>query len=61
MSTYAVSDIHGCFDEFIQLLELIKFVPGDDTLYVLGDAADRGDKSLECLLYIKHTNGISPE
>lgn len=32
---YAVSDIHGCYDKYIDLLNEINFSP-DDTLYVLG-------------------------
>lgn len=36
-----MSDIHGCFDKYKEMLELIEFVPGD-TLYVLGDVTDRG-------------------
>lgn len=38
---YAVSDIHGCYEKYVQLLEIIRFSEGD-TLYVLGDVVDRG-------------------
>lgn len=34
--TYAVSDIHGCYDKYIDLLHKISFGP-HDMLYVLGD------------------------
>ena len=34
--TYVVSDIHGCYDKYRELLRVIKFQP-DDALYVLGD------------------------
>lgn len=33
---YCLSDIHGEFERFRRMLELIQF-SGDDTLYVLGD------------------------
>jgi serine/threonine protein phosphatase 1 len=58
MSTYCLSDIHGCYDEFRELLEKISFTPGEDTLYVLGDAIDRGDRPLDCLNYIRKTKGV---
>ena len=41
MSTYVMSDIHGCFDEFMQMLDLINFSSADE-LYVLGDGVFDG-------------------
>ena len=38
--TYVCSDIHGCYDKYLRLLEEIDF-KGSDTLYVLGDVIDR--------------------
>ena len=38
---YVISDIHGCFEEYSELLEKIGFSDADE-LYVLGDAMDRG-------------------
>jgi len=58
MSIYCVSDIHGCFSEFIELLDIIKFNPDEDTLYVLGDVIDRGTRPIECLRYIMRAKGI---
>ena len=57
MSTYVMSDIHGCFDEFIQMLEYIHFC-SDDELYVLGDVIDRGPEPIKCLQYCKNTSNI---
>ncbi len=48
---YAISDIHGCFDAFMAILEKIRF-SDEDTLYIVGDAVDRGPGSLEVLDYI---------
>ena len=57
MATYCISDVHGCYDEFMNLLEIINFNSEQDNLYVLGDVIDRGKKPLECLNYIRNTNG----
>ena len=52
MATYVIGDIHGCFDEFIDLLETIEFDPQQDTIYLVGDLVNRGPKSLETIEYI---------
>ena len=55
---YVTSDIHGCYDKFLKLLEEIKFSE-NDILYILGDIIDRGDKSIEMIKYVmKHNNII---
>ena len=51
MSTYAISDIHGCFDEFMEALELVSF-GDDDELYILGDILDRGPKIDACIEWL---------
>ncbi len=53
MSTYAIGDIQGCFDELQALLEVINFNPKKDTLWLAGDLVNRGPKSLETLRFIK--------
>ena len=55
--TYVVSDIHGMFDSFMELLNKIDFKT-DDTLYVLGDAIDRGPEPIKTLQYIMNTPNI---
>ena len=55
--TYCVSDIHGCFDEFMELLDKIDFKP-DDTMHFLGDAIDRGPESIKCIQYIMKAPNI---
>lgn len=54
MSVYAISDIHGALDELQHLLKKaeIRF-DGSDELYLLGDFADWGEKSIETLLFVK--------
>lgn len=45
---YVMSDLHGEYDKFLKMLEVINF-SDDDTLFILGDIIDRGDKSVELL------------
>lgn len=60
MRIIAISDIHGGYDEFFQLLTNIRYDPFADTLYLLGDYVDRGKKSKEVVQYVrqlsKHDN-----
>ena len=48
MSTYVISDIHGQYDMFVDLLDKIEF-KDTDTLYVLGDVLDRGQHPIKTL------------
>ncbi len=57
--TYAISDIHGCYDEYIKLLEKIGF-SYDDTLYILGDICDRGEKPMEVYKDIMERDNVIP-
>ena len=57
MSTYVMSDIHGCFDEFMQMLDLIHFSSTDE-LYVLGDVIDRGPEPIKCLRYCMDAKNV---
>ena len=45
---YAVSDIHGCYSQYKEVLEKIRF-SDEDTLYVLGDVLDRGPDGFQVL------------
>lgn len=48
MATYVMSDIHGEYEKYCDMLEKIGF--GDsDTLYVLGDVVDRGACPIDVL------------
>lgn len=56
---YVVSDIHGCYDRYVALLERIGF--GDsDTLYVLGDMLDRGPDGLRVLQDVVSRPNVAP-
>lgn len=58
MSKYVMSDIHGCYDMFIEMLEKINF-KDEDELYILGDIIDRGDKPIDILNYIINHKNIT--
>ena len=54
MATYAISDIHGAYEEFQRLLDKIHFCyDGSDSLYLLGDYGDWGSESIETLLAVE--------
>ena len=53
MSTYAIGDIQGCFDDFLALLERIQFSPARDTLWFTGDLVNRGTQSVEVLRFVR--------
>lgn len=42
MATYCIGDIHGCYNEFMRLLELIQFDDNQDDLILTGDLIGRG-------------------
>ena len=39
--TYVMSDLHGHYQKYLQMLDMIHFSDNDD-LYMLGDVVDRG-------------------
>lgn len=49
MATYVISDIHGEYDLFVELLEKME-LKKTDTLYILGDVLDRGPHPIKVLL-----------
>lgn len=48
---YVISDLHGHYKLFKQMLETINYKP-EDTLYILGDMIDRGEEPIELVQYI---------
>lgn len=49
MATYVISDIHGYFIRFKNLLNKVNFDAKKDTLYILGDICDRGPQNAEMI------------
>ena len=54
MSTYVLSDLHGQYDKFMDMLKLTKF-NDNDKMYILGDIFDRGPDPLKILDYNKNS------
>ena len=57
--TYVVSDLHGNFEKFKQLLKTIKFTD-NDVMYVLGDIVDYGEESIELLCDLSMRYNVIP-
>ncbi len=54
-----VGDLHGCFDEFQELLTKASFT-NKDVLILTGDLIDRGPKIKECLDFVRtQANGMA--
>lgn len=56
---YAMSDLHGCYDLYIKMLEEINF-SAEDTLYVLGDIVDRGEDGIKILQDMMKRGNVIP-
>lgn len=52
MSTYVMSDIHGCYVDMIKMIEKIE-LSDEDVLIFAGDYIDRGPKSYEMIKWIE--------
>ena len=55
---YIMSDIHGGWNEYRDILEQIQF-SDNDHLYMLGDAIDRGPDGIEVLLDIMARKNVT--
>lgn len=59
MAVYAIGDIQGCFDELLKLLDLVKFDPDKDQVWLAGDLVNRGPKSAEVLRFaMEHKDSV---
>ncbi len=56
---YVMSDIHGCYDEYVRMLEIIHFCDRD-TLFVLGDVVDRGPEPMKVLFDMSMRSNVYP-
>ena len=56
---YVMSDLHGCYEEYMQALEEIDF-GSDDILYVNGDVLDRGSEPIRILRDMMMRDNVYP-
>tara|TARA_A100001037_G_scaffold109495_1_gene99682 strand:- start:2327 stop:3145 length:819 start_codon:yes stop_codon:yes gene_type:complete len=59
MATYAVGDVQGCYAEFSDLLERVRFDPSRDRLWLLGDLVNRGPESLRVVRLVRSLEGAA--
>lgn len=53
MRKIIIGDVHGCYDELMELLEKVSFDKTNDQVVFLGDYLDRGPKPIEVFNFIK--------
>ena len=59
MAVYCMADIHGCYKELLQMLEIIEFDSGEDQIYILGDTIDRGEEPIKCLKFALYSENVT--
>lgn len=57
--TYVMSDLHGHYQKYLKMLELIDFRDSDE-LYILGDVVDRGEESVQLLTDMSMRSNVFP-
>lgn len=61
MATYCIGDVHGCYNEFMALLEEIKFDEAKDELLLTGDLIGRGPfpvETMKAVMSMKNTVSV---
>jgi hypothetical protein len=53
-----IGDIHGCYDELSELLDVIDWSPQSHILILTGDLIDRGPKIKETLMFAMNTPSV---
>ena len=56
---YVMSDLHGDYEKYTKMLDLIEF-SDDDTLYILGDVVDRGPEPMKILYDMSMRPNVIP-
>ena len=54
-----MSDLHGCYEEYLKMLKKINFNE-KDTLYIVGDVCDRGLSPMKILMHMMEHENIIP-
>lgn len=53
----AIGDIHGMFDRFLEVLEVVRFRPEEDEMIFLGDYTDRGHQNVAMMRWVMAHQG----
>ncbi len=56
---YAISDLHGCYEKYIEMIKRICLTDAD-TLFVLGDVVDRGAGGIKILFDMLGRKNVVP-
>lgn len=59
MAVYVISDIHGEYDKFVELINRIG-LRETDTLYILGDVPDRGPRPISVIRKLMEMPNVIP-
>ena len=59
MAEYYIGDVHGCYRELMQLLDLISFNSSTDSLYFSGDLVNKGQYSYETMKFMLSTKNVN--
>jgi serine/threonine protein phosphatase 1 len=54
---YVTSDIHGCYDQYLRLIQRLD-LKEDDRLYILGDLVDRGIGGIEIIKDVMNRKNV---
>ena len=56
---YVMSDLHGCYDKYKEMLKKIN-LNKNDTLYILGDVVDRGNGGIKIIIDMMNRKNVVP-
>lgn len=58
MRTIIIGDVHGCLEEFHELLKLVSFSKGNDRLIQVGDLMDFGPDPVGCVRFARENDAF---